>query len=119
MMLETARPHALREMAYACRPAGVLSIPGVYAGVSDFFPMGPIMQKGLTIRTGQTHVNRWSDDLLQIIEDGLLDPSFVITHTAPLEYGPEFYRTFQQKQDNCIKVVLKPGDGFAQPAMTH
>jgi threonine dehydrogenase-like Zn-dependent dehydrogenase len=108
MMIETDRPHVLREMIYACRPAGTLSIPGVYAGVSDFFPMGPLMQKGLTVRTGQTHVNRWSDDLLQLIEDGLIDPSFVITHTAPLEYGPEMYRTFQQKQDSCIKVVLKP-----------
>ncbi len=108
MMMETDRPHVLREMAYACRPAGVLSIPGVYAGVSDFFPTGPIMQKGLTVRTGQTHVNRWTDDLLRFIEDGLIDPSFVITHTAPLEYGPEMYRTFQMKQDSCIKVVLKP-----------
>lgn len=115
VMMETDRPHVLREMIYACRPAGVLSIPGVYAGVSDFIPMGALMNEGLTVRTGQTHVNRWTDDLLQIVEDGLLDPSFVITHTAPLEYGPELYRTFEQKQDSCIKVVLKP-DGFGQAA---
>lgn len=115
VMMETDRPHVLREMIYACRPAGVLSVPGVYAGVSDFIPVGALMNKGLTLRTGQTHVNRWTDDLLQIIEDGLLDPSFVITHTAPLEYGPELYRTFEQKQDGCIKVVLKPGE-FAQAA---
>jgi len=116
IMMETDRPHALREMAYACRPAGVLSIPGVYAGVADFFPIGPIMQKGLTIRTGQTSVNRWTDDLINVIEEGLLDPSFVITHTAPLEYGPEMYRTFQQKQDSCIKVVLKPSQALSSTA---
>ena len=116
MMMQTDRPHALREMAYACRPAGVLSIPGVYAGVADFFPIGPIMQKGLTIRTGQTSVNRWTDDLIDIIEQGLIDPSFVITHTAPLEYGPELYRTFQQKQDSCIKVMLKPDQTLGQTA---
>ena len=108
VMLETDRPHVLREMIYACRPAGVLSIPGVYGGIADHIPLGPLMNKGLTIRTGQTHVCRWTDDLLQIIEDGLLDPSFVITHTRPLESGPEMYRTFEYKQDSCIKVVLKP-----------
>jgi threonine dehydrogenase-like Zn-dependent dehydrogenase len=113
LMLEQDRPHVLREMIFACRPGGVLSIPGVYAGMDDKFPMGPLMQKGLTIRTGQTHVCRWTDDLLRIIEDGHLDPSFVITHTVPLEQGPEMYRTFQRKQDSCIKVVLKP-DQMAQ-----
>ena len=108
LMIETDRPHALREMIYACRPGGVISIPGVYAGLSDMVPLGPLMNKGLTVRTGQTHVCRWTDDLLRMIEDGLIDPSFVITHTRPLEAGPEMYRTFQMKQDSCIKVVLKP-----------
>jgi threonine dehydrogenase-like Zn-dependent dehydrogenase len=108
MMLENDRPHVLREMIYVCRPAGVLSIPGVYSGLVDKIPMGMLMNKGLTVRTGQTHVNRWSDDLLHRIEDGQIDPSFVITHTAPLDAGPEMYQIFRDKQDGCVKVVLKP-----------
>jgi threonine dehydrogenase-like Zn-dependent dehydrogenase len=107
-MLENDRPHVLREMAYACRPAGILSIPGVYAGLADMVPLGQIMNKGLTVRTGQTHVNRWTDDLLRRIEDGQIDPSFVITHTVKLEDGPDMYRVFRDKRDSCIKVVLKP-----------
>lgn len=107
-MLETDRPHALREAIYVCRPGGIISIPGVYGGFADKMPMGMLMNKGLTIRTGQTHVNRWTDDLLQRIEDGQLDPSFVITHTVPLERGPDMYRVFRDKQDSCVKVVLKP-----------
>jgi threonine dehydrogenase-like Zn-dependent dehydrogenase len=108
VMMETDRPHVLREMMYACRPAGVLSIPGVYGGLSDKIPFGMMMNKGLTIRTGQTHVNRWTDDLLHRIEIGQIDPSFVITHTCELEDGPQMYRTFRDKQDSCIKVVMKP-----------
>ncbi|PVE24869.1 glutathione-dependent formaldehyde dehydrogenase [Microvirga sp. KLBC 81] len=107
-MMETDRPHVLREMAYVCRPAGTLSIPGVYGGLLDKIPFGAIMNKGLTIRTGQTHVNRWTDDLLRRIEEGQIDPSFVITHTVGLEDGPEMYKVFRDKQDGCIKVVLKP-----------
>lgn len=107
-MMETDRPHVLREMAYVCRPAGTLSIPGVYGGLLDKIPFGAIMNKGLTIRTGQTHVNRWTDDLLRRIEEGQIDPSFVITHKVGLEEGPEMYRIFRDKQDGCIKVVLKP-----------
>jgi threonine dehydrogenase-like Zn-dependent dehydrogenase len=71
-------------------------------------PMGAVMNKGLTIRTGQTHVKRWTDDLLRRIEQGQIDPSFVITHRIGLEQGPEMYKTFRDKQDGCIKVVLKP-----------
>ena len=108
MMLETDRPHVLRQMIMVCRPAGVLSVPGVYGGLLDKVPFGALMNKGLTIRTGQTHVNRWSDDLLKRIEEGQIDPSFVITHTVGLEDGPEMYRTFRDKQDGCIKVVIKP-----------
>lgn len=108
LMLESDRPHVLREMIYACRPAGVLSIPGVYAGLVDKIPFGIAMNKGLTIRMGQTHVNRWTDDLLRRIEEGQIDPSFVVTHTADLADGPELYKTFRDKQDSCIKVVLKP-----------
>jgi threonine dehydrogenase-like Zn-dependent dehydrogenase len=108
VMLETDRPHVLREMMYVCRPAGVLSVPGVYGGLLDKIPFGAMMNKGLTMRTGQTHVNRWTNDLVRYIEEGKIDPSFVITHTATLEQGPELYKTFRDKQDGCIKVVMKP-----------
>jgi threonine dehydrogenase-like Zn-dependent dehydrogenase len=108
MMLESDRPHVLREMIYVCRPGGVISIPGVYSGFADKVPMGHLMNKGLTMRTGQTHVNRWTDDLLRLIEEDEIDPSFVITHTVPLDQGPEMYKVFRDKQDSCIKVVLKP-----------
>ena len=106
--LETDRPHVLREMMYVCRPAGILSVPGVYGGLLDKIPFGMVMNKSLTIRTGQTHVNKWTDDLLRHIEGGRIDPSFVITHTASLEDGPALYKTFREKQDGCIKVVMKP-----------
>ncbi|URD38976.1 glutathione-dependent formaldehyde dehydrogenase [Methylobacterium tardum] len=108
VMLESDRASVLREMIYVCRPAGILSIPGVYGGLIDKVPMGALMNKGLTIRTGQTHVNRWTDDLVKRIGDGQIDPSFVITHRAKLEQGPEMYKTFRDKKDNCIKVVLRP-----------
>jgi threonine dehydrogenase-like Zn-dependent dehydrogenase len=108
VMLESDRAHVLREMIYVCRPAGVLSVPGVYGGLIDKMPMGAFMNKGLTMRTGQTHVNRWTDDLLKRIEKGQIDPSFVITHTVSLEEGPDMYTTFRDKQDGCIKVVMKP-----------
>jgi threonine dehydrogenase-like Zn-dependent dehydrogenase len=106
--LETDRPHVLREIIYVCRPAGIISIPGVYGGFDDRIPMGQLMNKGLTIRTGQTHVNRWSEDLLRRIEEEQIDPSFVVTHDVPLEDGPEMYRVFRDKQDSCVKVVLRP-----------
>lgn len=108
LMLENDRPHVLREMIYVCRPAGVISIPGVYTGLVDNIPLGVAMNKGLTFRMGQTHVARWTDDLMRRIEDGQIDPSFVITHSVGLEDGPEMYRVFRDKQDSCIKVVLKP-----------
>jgi threonine dehydrogenase-like Zn-dependent dehydrogenase len=107
-MMESDRPHVLREMIYNCRPAGTLSIPGVYGGVVDKIPFGALMNKGLTVRTGQTHVNRWTDDLLGRIEQGQIDPSFVITHRVSLDDAPEMYKTFRDKKDGCIKVVLKP-----------
>jgi threonine dehydrogenase-like Zn-dependent dehydrogenase len=108
IMAETDRPHVLREMIYVCRPAGVISVPGVYGGLVDKIPFGMMMNKGLTLRTGQTHVNRWSDDLLRRIQEGQIDPSFVITHTVGLEKGPDMYETFRDKKDGCIKVVMKP-----------
>lgn len=109
VMMETDRPHVLREMIYVCRPAGVISIPGVYGGLVDKIPFGALMNKGLTIRTGQTHVNRWTGDLLRRIQEGQVDPSFVITHTVGLEQGPEMYKVFRDKEDGCIKTILKPG----------
>jgi threonine dehydrogenase-like Zn-dependent dehydrogenase len=108
VMLESDRPHVLRQMIYVCRPAGTISIPGVYGGLVDKIPMGMAMNKGLTLRMGQTHVKRWTDDLLRRIEAGDIDPSFVITHKASLEEGPAMYSKFRNKQDSCIKVVLKP-----------
>jgi threonine dehydrogenase-like Zn-dependent dehydrogenase len=108
VMLGTDRPHVLRTAIMACRPAGIVSVPGVYGGFLDKIPFGAAMNKGLTIRTGQTHVNRYAEDLLKRIEEGEIDPSFVITHRAPLEDGPALYKTFRDKQDGCIKVVLTP-----------
>jgi threonine dehydrogenase-like Zn-dependent dehydrogenase len=108
LFLETDRPHVLREMIYACRPAGVLSVPGVYGGLIDKIPFGMLMNKGLTLRTGQTHVMRWTEELLRRIESGQIDPSFVVTHTVGLEKAPKMYDTFRDKEDGCIKVVLKP-----------
>jgi threonine dehydrogenase-like Zn-dependent dehydrogenase len=112
VMLGTDRPHVLREMMYVCRPAGILSVPGVYGGFLDKVPFGAVMNKGLTIRTGQTHVNRWTGDLLRRIESKQIDPSFVITHKVSLQDGPEMYKTFLEKEDGCIKVMIKPnGNG--------
>ena len=108
VMAESDRPHVLLEMIYVCRPAGILSVPGVYGGLVDKLPFGMIMNKGLTLRAAQTHVNRWTDDLLQRIEAGQIDPSFVITHKVPLADGPQMYTTFRDKHDGCIKVVMQP-----------
>jgi len=108
LKLETDRPPVLREAIMACKAAGRLSIPGVYGGIMNQIPFGAIMNKGLTIRTGQTHVRKYADDLMRRIEDGEIDPTFVITHTVPLGKGPEMYETFRDKKDGCIKVVLKP-----------
>ena len=104
----TDRAHVLREIFYVCQGGGTVSVPGVYGGLISKLNFGQAMNKGLTIRMGQTHVNRWTPQLLRLIEDGLIDPSFVVTHTAPLSDGPGMYRTFRNKQDSCIKVVLKP-----------
>ncbi len=106
VLLGTDRPHALRAALMACRPGGIVSVPGVYGGFLDKVPFGAAMNKGLTIRTGQTHVNRYSQDLLRRIEEGEIDPSFIITHRAKLEDGPGLYETFRDKKDGCIKVVL-------------
>jgi threonine dehydrogenase-like Zn-dependent dehydrogenase len=108
LMMASDRAHVLREMIYVCRPAGVISIPGVYSGLVDKMPMGIAMNKGLTFRMGQTHVKRWTDDLVRRIEEEEIDPSFVITHTVSMEEAPEMYKVFRDKRDNCIKVVVKP-----------
>jgi len=106
--LTTDRAHVLREAMMCCRKAGTISVPGVYVGFADKIPVGAMMNKGLTIRTGQTHVQRYLAPLLKTIEDGKIDPSFVITHRVPLEEAPQMYKTFRDKEDGCIKVVLKP-----------
>jgi threonine dehydrogenase-like Zn-dependent dehydrogenase len=108
MRLETDRPHVLREAIRCCRKGGTLSIPGVYIGFVDKIPFGPLMNKGLTLKSGQTHVPRYLVPLLKKIEAGEIDPSFVITHRVPLADGPKMYKTFRDKEDGCIKVVLKP-----------
>jgi threonine dehydrogenase-like Zn-dependent dehydrogenase len=106
--LSTDRPGALRQAIMACRKGGTLSVPGVYIGLLDKIPFGALMNKGLTVKTGQTHVQRYLAPLLKTIEEGTIDPSFVITHERPLQEGPEMYKTFRDKKDGCIKVVLKP-----------
>jgi threonine dehydrogenase-like Zn-dependent dehydrogenase len=108
MMLETDRPHSIREAIIACRPGGVVSVPGVYGGWVDKLPLGALMNKGLTIKTGQTHVQRYLRPLLERIQRGEIDPSFLITHRLPLSEAPHGYQMFRDKQDECIKVVLDP-----------
>jgi threonine dehydrogenase-like Zn-dependent dehydrogenase len=108
VLLGTDRPHVLRAALMACRPGGIVSVPGVYGGFLDKVPFGAAMNKGLTIRTGQTHVNRYDLDLLRRIEEGQIDPSYIITHRAKLPDGPGLYETFRDKKDGCIKVVLTP-----------
>ena len=106
--LQADRPTVLRQAIKCCRKGGTLSIPGVYVGHVDNFPAGPIMNKALTVNTGQTHVQRYLDPLLERIEDGEIDPSVVVTHREDLENGPELYRKFREKQDGCIKAALTP-----------
>ncbi len=106
--LATDRPSVLREVIQCCRKGGTISVPGVYIGFVDKLPFGAFMNKGLTMRSGQTHTHRYLGPLLQRIQAGEIDPSFVITHIATLEQGPQLYATFRDKQDGCIKVVMKP-----------
>lgn len=106
--LETDRPTALRQVIVACRKGGHVSIPGVYGGFIDKVPIGAAMNKGLTFKTGQTHVHKYLRPLLERIQNGEIDPSFVITHRLKLEDAPHAYEIFKHKRDNCIKVVLKP-----------
>jgi threonine dehydrogenase-like Zn-dependent dehydrogenase len=108
MMLEADRPHALRQAIMACRKGGTVSVPGVYGGFDDKIPLGAFVNKALTLKTGQTHVQRYMKPLLERIEKGEIDPSFVITHRMSLNDAPSGYDIFTNKQDDCIKIVLKP-----------
>jgi threonine dehydrogenase-like Zn-dependent dehydrogenase len=106
--LGTDRAHALREAIMCCRKAGTVSIPGVYIGFPDKLPLGAAMNKGLTFKMGQTHTQRYMQPLLERIQKGEIDPTFVITHRLKLEDGPGAYKIFRDKQDECIKVVVNP-----------
>jgi len=106
--METDRGHALRDAILACRPGGTVSVIGVYGGVMDKFPAGAFMNKGLQMRTGQCHVQKYMKPLYKRIRDGEIDPSFVITHEMELGMAPDGFETFKHKQDECVKVVLKP-----------
>ena len=108
MALETDRPHALREAIMCCRNGGIISVIGVYGGFIDKFPMGSVMNRSLTIKAGQAHVQKYMRPLLELIENGAIDPTFVVTHRMSLEDAPRAYDMFKNKKDNCIKVVLKP-----------
>ncbi|MFL5922843.1 MAG: zinc-dependent alcohol dehydrogenase [Gaiellaceae bacterium] len=109
MMLATDRLSALRQAIHACRKGGTVSIPGVYGGFLDKVPFGAAFGKGLTLKMGQTHVHRYLPILMDRIERGEIDPSYVITHRLRLDDAPDAYTTFRNKEDNCIKVVLRPG----------
>ncbi|HVF88133.1 MAG TPA: hypothetical protein VM866_11105, partial [Pyrinomonadaceae bacterium] len=106
--MATDRPNVLRQAIIVCRKGGTVSVPGVYGGMIDKFPMGAFVNKGLTMKSGQTHVHRYLKPLLKLIEDGKIDPSFIITHRMSLDDAPEGYETFKHRVDNCIKIVLKP-----------
>jgi threonine dehydrogenase-like Zn-dependent dehydrogenase len=105
---ESERPYALRQAIMSCRSGGTVSVIGVYGGFADKFPSGSWMNRSITLRTGQCHVQRYMKPLLQHIEKGNLDPTRILTHTLPLEQAPHGYDIFKHKQDNCEKVVLKP-----------
>ncbi len=105
---ESDRGHALRDAILACRPGGIVSVIGVYGGLLDKFPSGAFMNKGLQLRAGQCHVQKYLQPLYERIRDGQIDPSFVVTHSVELGKAPDAYETFKHKQDDCVKVVLKP-----------
>jgi threonine dehydrogenase-like Zn-dependent dehydrogenase len=108
MMLETDRPHALRQAIQACRKGGIVSIPGVYGGFIDKFPIGAAFAKGLTFKMGQTHVPKYMKPLLERIQNGEIDPSCIITHRVKIDDAAAAYKTFRNHDDDCVKVVLNP-----------
>jgi threonine dehydrogenase-like Zn-dependent dehydrogenase len=113
MRVETDRPIVLRQCIQACRKGGTVSVPGVYGGFDDKIPLGAFMNKALTMKTGQTHMMRFMKPLLDHIEKGDIDPSFVISHRVPIQQAPQMYKVFRDKQDDCTKVVLDPwADGM-------
>ncbi len=114
--MATDRVHALRQAITACRKGGTVSIPGVYGGFLDKFPLGAAFAKGLTLKMGQTHVHKYLPRLLAHIERGEIDPTFLITHRVSLEDAPDMYHTFREKEDQCIKVVMTPGGRSPQRA---
>lgn len=108
-LTSTQRPYALEQMIQAVRPSGTVSVPGVYAGPVPI-NMAAVVQKGLTMRSGQTHVKRYLEPLAKLIQDGTIDPTFLITHrSGSLDDGPDLYKTFRDKQDGCVKVVFHLG----------
>ncbi|HEX4150623.1 MAG TPA: zinc-dependent alcohol dehydrogenase [Steroidobacteraceae bacterium] len=107
--LVTDQTHGLRQVILACRKGGRISIPGVYGGVTDKFPIGALMEKGLSVKSGQTHVQKYTQELLDLILEGRLDTTFLISHRLGLEDAPEGYRIFKERQNEVTKVVLKPG----------
>jgi threonine dehydrogenase-like Zn-dependent dehydrogenase len=108
MRSESDRGHALRDAILACRPGGIVSVIGVYGGLLDKFPSGAFMNKGLQLRAGQCHVQKYTRPLYERIRDGQIDPSFVVTHRLALDHAPDAFETFKHKQDECVKVVLTP-----------
>jgi len=108
LMMETDRPVALRQAILACRSGGTVSVAGVYGGFIDKFPMGAIVNRSLTIKSGQTHVHKYMRPLLDRIERGEIDPSFIITHRMNLNDAANGYEMFAKKQDDCLKIVMKP-----------
>jgi threonine dehydrogenase-like Zn-dependent dehydrogenase len=119
LMMATDRPSSLREAIMCCRNGGTVSVPGVYGGFLDKVPFGAIVNRALTIKSGQTHVQRYLQPLLKLIEEGQIDPSFVVSHRMRLDDAPAGYAMFRDKQHECIKVVLKPGDGATAAAQSH
>ncbi len=111
--MATDRPNVLRQAITVCRKGGTVSVPGVYGGMIDKFPMGAFVNKGLTMKSGQTHVHRYLKPLLSKIQNGEIDPSFIITHRLTLDEAPDGYETFKHRVDNCIKIVLKPNGANA------
>jgi len=108
LKMQPDRPGVLRQAIMACRKGGTVSVPGVYGGFIDKMPMGAYVNKGLTMKTGQTHMMRYMKPLLELIQGGKIDPSFVISHRVPIDKAPEMYKIFRDKQDHCTKVVLDP-----------
>ena len=106
--METERAHALRQAITSCRNGGTVSVMGVYGGMVDKFPMGSVVNRSLTIKAGQCHVHRYMGPLLERVQRGEIDPSFVGTHSMPHSDSPHAYHTFRNKRDDCMKVVLTP-----------